>query len=209
MRRDGVAWRASTVSVTLTVPVAGSTAGAIRSMVAMTCSPDASATSRTVWCGARSRHMTLGHADVGVQRVEIGEVVDRDAVGDGRADVEVTPEDLPRERRADHRALELELRARLRVPRILELATGRLVFLVADQFLVVKSLGALEFPFLDLEGGTSAFGFDALLVVLENGERLLLRRPGLPPSTGSCRMTPWVRAMTVARLSARSVVLVE
>ena len=86
----------------------------------------------------------------------------------------MAPQDLTGERRWDPGSLELQIGARLGVPRVLELATRRLVFLVADQLLVVEALRALELALLDLEGGARPLGLDALLVVLEHGEGLSL-----------------------------------
>ena len=98
-----------TATVTLTVPVVGSTAGAMRSMMAPASAPVASAARRTSCPGLQTGDVTLGDVDVGIQRVEVGEIVDRGAIGDGGSDVEVAGHHHSGDRCPDDGARELEL----------------------------------------------------------------------------------------------------
>ena len=81
--------------------------------------------------------MALGHVDVGVEGIEVGDVVDRRAVGDRGADVEVAGEHR-RRTGADHGSRELELGELEGVLGVLGPPAG-LEFVLADQALIVET----------------------------------------------------------------------
>ncbi len=123
--------------------------------------------------GPEPGDVALGDVDVGVERLEIGEIVDRRAVGDGGADVEVAGHDDAGDRRPDDGARELEFGELEGVGRIFGVATACFELVDAHQPAVVQTCQPFVVSASSLFRRASAGGGDLLLVVLEIGERLL------------------------------------
>ncbi len=163
----------STATVTLTVPVAGSTAGAMRSMIALRGSTGRISRQPHLLAWSQPGHVALGDVDVGVERIEISQVKNRGAIGDRGADIEVAGHNDTRDRRPDDRAVELELGELEGVGRILGIATARLVLVDAHQPPVVETRQAFVVATCGLLGRAGTGGGDLLLLVLEIGKGLL------------------------------------
>ncbi len=141
-------------------------------MMAFAASPVASAVNRTSCPGSQAGDVAFGDVDVGVERLEIGEVVDRRAVGNGGADIEVAGHHDARDRRPDDCTVELELGEFEGVGGILGVATACFELVDAYQTSVVQACQAFVVSASGLFGRAGPGGSDLLLVVLEIGERL-------------------------------------